>query len=160
MVEEREGEKEAGGGRAVTGRLSARVASSPPRPPARPSSTLWQGRRETVEQDGTGDNPIYCPAASVAGKKEEGRGRRNPSPFFIARTRRTILSVGCKATSTFCSLSGKEMKKMPVTKRADFSLRIVHKRESSNSSPKEINETTKENEREKERDSDSNSSSQ
>ena len=82
MVEEREGEKEAGGGRAVTGRLSARVASSPPRPPARPSSTLWQGRRETVEQDGTGDNPIYCPAASVAEKKEEGE-EKEPFPLSL-----------------------------------------------------------------------------
>ena len=37
------------------------------------------GRRETVEQDGNGDNPIYCPAASVAEREKEGEGTLLPS---------------------------------------------------------------------------------
>ena len=63
------------------------------------------GRRETVEQDGTGDNPIYCPAASVAkgrtrtrtGKKGTLLSLSSLSPerrgedHFVRRRRRSHL---------------------------------------------------------------------
>ena len=42
------------------------------------------GRRETVQQDGTGDNPIYCPAASVAGERTDADGRGRGTLLFLS----------------------------------------------------------------------------